>query len=206
MSERKPAWLKNLLTTRIALVDSGANPEAEIVLFKSLDPEHVERVEPVSKFKKCPECGNERVEDDAKFCMDCGFDLAPSKKPVAKAKSKGDDMPKIHPLEAKARSYMEQAAVSGRPMTKEQAIVTASEIHPELCDDEWRFGSPVEPPVQKSTTPVIGGAAWSAIEKAADDIQKQKPNLSRADAIVEATEADPKLAAEYRAEARAIVG
>ncbi len=63
MAVNNPAFLRNLRIRKVALVKRGANPEAEIVFFKSYD-----------EGAKCSEC--RAYLDGSKVCPECGHPLA----------------------------------------------------------------------------------------------------------------------------------
>ncbi len=109
MSDRKPAFLRNLRLSKVALVGDGANQHARISIFKAK--------EPIAKLKTCPTCNRTEIDDAAQVCPDCGYNFARGATPAS-----SNNAPAPEPTRKEANMPEDNKPESGNEPTLEQRV------------------------------------------------------------------------------------
>ena len=101
------SWLRRMQIDKVALVDKGANPDADLVFFKRADV----------KKRACPECGEEMGE--ATKCPECGYTM--EKRDMSDTKK---DAERIAKLESDLKAAQDEVT-KAKAATKDAPDVVA---------------------------------------------------------------------------------
>lgn len=211
---KAPSWLKRLRINRVALVDKGANPEAEIVLFKR---EH--------GFASMEECMAEH--DDMDKCkalmgeMEKMTDKTPDPTAIekrlaefekraaeAEAKAKAADE-KVQKLEDQREMDVFIAKASGLKdagFTPDDAAILRKVYKAVTAEEAKRLDAILNGAAALARDSVawrevgvagaggFGGGAYEKLEKMAKEVQAKEPKLTAAQAMTKAADTPEGLA------------
>lgn len=213
-------WLRELVVNRVALVDRGANPKADIILFKA-DPSgtdvHVNTPDP--KVKKKPKVTVPPVVQ--KGDCTCGFAIAKSavcpfcKKEDSMAEIDKSKLPEevrkhVETLEADLAATQEKLTTAETTATEATAALEAAKTAPEgEVKTEEELAKAALPEVLRKRFDDLEAQAKDAVAKADAEIEKRETSeaIAKAEAwkplILDPAKVGPALAKFAKAEPEA---